>query len=129
MIPWDFGIINAFKNKLSCPIYPSEPEEKTPPYIVLRFDKYHDQNIFAINADFSIQIVDIDRWNNDRFKIAKEIVKIIFNRLELYQDDTYIGYAQTKVNKLENNDHDIILRLTATIYLSTMYRDGEVDDE
>lgn len=130
MIPWDFGLINAFKKHLKYKIFPSDPcgagEKK--PYIVFNFEKYHQQNVFSIKADFSLKIVDTYEWSNLRFDISKQINRIIQNDLDLYQGAAKIGRAQVKFFSLESKQSDLILKMTAKIYLQSIYEDEETEN-
>lgn len=129
MIPWDFGLINALKKSLNYKVLPSAGENEEPPYITFCFEKYFQKNIFTISADFSLEIVDINEWNNDRFEIAKKISKVISSPLSLCCKNENIGYACVKNVSLENKQNSLILKMTAMLYLSPMYKDEEKENE
>lgn len=128
MIPWDFGLINAFKKQLNYKVLPSVNEKEEPPYIVFTLDKYYQKNIFAISADFSLTIVDINEWSNNRFEIAKKINKIIQFPLSLYHKGENIGQAQVKNISLDSKQNNIILKMTAMLYLSPVSEENAKKD-
>lgn len=125
MIPWDFGLINAFKAQLNCPVFPSEKPDLNPPYLVLEFDRYQEQELFYTKVAFSIKISDDSQWSDERFKIAKEINRIVSTRVNLYQAGVQIGHAQIKIVSLENKRNNLILKLTARLYLKEIYEDAK----
>lgn len=128
MIPWDFGLINAFKNRLDYKILPSEQGSEKPPYIVFNFEKYHQRDMFSIQADFSMKIADVCEWSNLRFEISKKINRITHDPLDLYQGTMKIGCAQVKIFSLESKQNNLILKMTAKIYLRSIYEDEEMEN-
>lgn len=125
MIPWDFGLINALKKALTYKVLPSASESEEPPYIIFGFERYFQKNIFTISVDFSLEIIDINEWNNERFEIAKKIGKVISSPLRLYCKNENIGHACVKNISLENKQNSLILKMTAMLYLSPIYGDEE----
>lgn len=129
MIPWDFGLINALKKQLNYKVLPSANENEEPPYIIFSLGKYFQKNIFATSVDFSLKIVDANEWTNERFETAKKINKIIRFPLYLYDKNEKIGHALVKNISLESSQNNLILKMTAMVYLSSIYDANEVEIE
>lgn len=130
MIPWDFGIINAIKQNLDIPIFPSEPpkglNQKT--YLVFNLKNIVQGMNLTSKMEFSLTIVDKDETTDHTYAILKKINRLISSELSLYQGNFIIGSAKVKINCLENKKNMLILNLVAKLQLKRLYDDGEYNE-
>lgn len=130
MIPWDFGIINAIKQNLDIPIFPSEPpkglNQKT--YLVFNLKNIVQGMNLTSKMEFSLTIVDKNETTDHTYAILKKINRLISSELSLYQGNFIIGSAKVKINCLENKKNMLILNLVAKLQLKRLYDDGEYNE-
>lgn len=130
MILWDFGIINAIKQNLDIPIFPSEPpkglNQKT--YLVFNLKNIVQGMNLTSKMEFSLTIVDKDETTDHTYAILKKINRLISSELSLYQGNFIIGSAKVKINCLENKKNMLILNLVAKLQLKRLYDDGEYNE-
>ncbi len=132
MIPWDFGLINTLKNLLDISIFPSEPpeEQRKTPYIILELLNIEQNINLVTKLGLKLTIVYNQEQMPAYYSIIKTMKKAIAQKLTLKQGNFEIGTAQIKLEKFVTKKNNLILDLTALLYLKAIYDDiEEIQDE
>lgn len=125
MIPWDFGLTNALKEKLNVEIFPSEPPEefKKSPYLILEFKSIRQTMEQTARAEIQLKIADEEKPTSAVYDFIRAIKKAISQELVLKQGKSEIGKANMKMEKVVMSRSGTILNLTALLQLKTIYED------
>ena len=125
MIPWDFGLINALKEKLNVEIFPSDPpdESRQTPYLILELKNIRQGVGRSTRAELQLKIVDEEKPSSLTYDFIKTIRKAITQKLTLKQGTFEIGEANIKLEKIVTGRSDAVLNMTALLNLKTIYHD------
>ncbi len=121
MIPWDFGLINALKEKINWEIFPSEsPNEIEKPYLVLEIGNTKYRFDHTILAEVNIRVIDPEIPSNRIYEFCKNLQQVLMEDLTLYSENLEIGKAAMKIDKIETTKNNQIVKLVAIIKLENM---------
>ncbi len=121
MISWDFGLINALKEKIGWEIYPSEPPDEFPsPYLILELGETKYRFDHTILAEVNIRIIDAQKPSNQGYEIYKKLRQISMEDLVLYSENVEIGKAAMKIDRIVTTKNDQIIKLIAIIHLKNI---------
>ncbi len=121
MISWDFGLINALKEKIGWEIYPSEPPDEIGcPYLILEIGETKYRFDHTILAEINIRVIDQEKPSNQGYEICKKLQQISMEDLALRSKNIEIGKAAMKIDRLVNTKNDQIIKLIAIIQLKNM---------
>ena len=121
MIPWDFGLIQALKEKIGWEIFPSDPPDDVGyPYLILEIGemKYRsDQTIFV---DMNLRLIDSDKPSCKIYKFCRALQRITMEDLPLSNDNQNIGKAALKIDRIVTVKNDQVIKLVAIIKLKNI---------
>ena len=121
MISWDFGLINALKEKIGWKIYPSEPpDEVFAPYLILEIGETKYRFDHTVLAEINIRIIDLEKPSNQCYKICKKLQQIFMEDLVLYSENNEMGKAAMKIDRIVTTKNDQIIKLIAMIHLKNI---------
>jgi len=121
MISWDFGLINALKEKIGLEIYPSEPpNEIGHPYLILEVGETKYQFDHTILAEINIHIIDAEKPSNRGYEICKKLQQISMEDLVLRFENSECGKAAIKIDRILTTKNNQIIKLISIIQLKNM---------
>lgn len=121
MISWDFGLINALKEKINWEIYPSEPpDEINCPYLILEIGETKYRFDHTVLAEINIRIVDPEKQSNRGYEICEKLQQILIEDLTLRSGNSMLGKAAIKLDRVVTTKNDQIIKLVAIIQLKNM---------
>lgn len=121
MISWDFGLINALKEKIDKEIFPSEPPyEIDHPYLILEMGETKYRFDHTVLAEINIRIIDQEKPSNQGYEICRKLQQIFMEDLVLRSENIEIGKAAMKIDRLVNTKNDQVIKLIAIIKLKDM---------
>ncbi len=121
MISWDFGLINALKEKIGLEIYPSEPpDEISRPYLILEIGETKYRFDHTILAEINIHIIDTEKPSSHGYEICKKLQQISMKDLSLRSEILEFGKAAMKIDRIVTTKNDQIIKLIVMIQLKNM---------
>ncbi len=121
MIPWDFGLIQALREKIGWEIFPSDPpDDINYPYLILEINEMKYRQDQTILAEISIQVIDLDKPSNKLYKFCKTLQRITMEDLSLYNGNQNIGKTALKIDRVVTTKNDQIVKLIAIIKLKNI---------
>ena len=121
MIPWDFGLIQALREKIGWEIFPSDPPDDVEyPYLILEIGEMKYRPDQTILVEINLRLVDSDRPSGQLYKFCKTLQKIIIEDLSLHNDNQTIGKAALKIDRIVTVKNDQVVKLIAIIKLKNI---------
>ena len=130
MIPWDFGLINALKEKLKLKIFPAElpdnfPEENLTkmPYWVFELKNIKQGINLTTRGEFQMRVVEEESSDNNIGEYVQIFNNISGKDFELRVGKAKIGVAKIKLEKVVTTKKDTILNFIALLNFDAIYED------
>ena len=121
MISWDFGLINALKEKIGLEIYPSEPPDEIDyPHLILEIGETKYRFDHTLLAEINIHIIDTEKPSSLSYEICKKLQQILMEDLVLSSGEVKFGKAAVKIDRILSTKNDQIIKLVAIIQLKNM---------
>jgi len=121
MIPWDFGLIQALKEKIGWEIFPSDPpEEIRYPYLILEIGEMKYRSDQTILVEMNLRLIDSEKPSCKIYKFCKTLQKTIMEDLSLRNGDQDIGKAALKIDRIVTVKNDQVIKLAAIIKLKNI---------
>lgn len=121
MISWDFGLINALKEKIGLEIYPSEPPDEVDcPYLILEIGETKYRFDHTILAEVNIRITDTEKPSSRGYEICKKLQQISMEDLALCSENLEFGKAAMKIDRIVTTKNNQIIKLIVMIQLKNM---------
>ncbi len=121
MIPWDFGLIQALREKIGWEIFPSDPlDDVEYPYLILEIDEMKYRLDQTILAEINLKLVDSNKPSCKIYEFCKKLQQIIMGNLSLYNGNLNIGKASVKIDRIVTTKNDQTVKLVAIIKLENI---------
>lgn len=121
MIPWDFGLIQALREKIGWEIFPSDPPENIGyPYLILEIGEMKYRPDQTILIEMNLRLIDSDKPSCKIYEFCKTLQKTVMEDLSLRDDDQNIGKAALKIDRIVTAKNDQIIKLIAIIKLKNI---------
>lgn len=123
MISWDFGLINALKEKIDWEIYPSEPPEETAyPYLILEIGETKYRFDHTILAEVDLRIMDDEKPSSRSYEFFKKLQRISMEDLVLRSGGIEFGKAAINIDRIVTTKGNHSIKLITIIKLKNMER-------
>lgn len=121
MISWDFGLIQALREKIGWEIFPSDPPEDIEyPYLILEIGEMKYRSDQTILVDMNLRLIDSNKPSCKIYKFCKTLQKAIMEDLSLRNENQNIGKAALKIDRIVTAKNDQIVKLVAIIKLKNI---------
>lgn len=121
MISWDFGLINALKEKIDWEIYPSEPPEEVEcPYLILEIGETKYRFDHTVLAEVDLRIIDSEKPSIRSYELFKKLQKISMEDLVLRSGGIEFGKAAMQIDRIVTVKNNQIIKLITIIKLKNM---------
>lgn len=126
MIPWDFGLIQALREKIGWKIFPSDPPDDVEcPYLILEIGEMKYRPDQTILVEMNLRLIDTDKPSCKIYEFCKTLQRTILEDLPLHNDDQNIGKAALKIDRIVTVKNDQVIKLIAIIKLKNIEEEGE----
>ena len=121
MIPWDFGLIQALREKIGWEIFPSDPPENIGyPYLILEIGEMKYRSDQTILVEMNLRLIDSDKPSCKIYEFCKTLQKIIMEDLSLCNGEQDIGKAALKIDRIVTAKNNQTVKLIAIIKLKNI---------
>ena len=121
MIPWDFGLIQALREKIGWEIFPSDPPENIGyPYLILEIGEMKYRSDQTILVEMNLRLIDSNKPSCKIYEFCKTLQKIIMEDLSLCNGEQDIGKAALKIDRIVTAKTGHVIKLIAIIKLKNI---------
>ena len=121
MIPWDFGLIQALREKIGWEIFPSDPPENIGyPYLILEIGEMKYRSDQTILVEMNLRLIDSNKPSCKIYEFCKTLQKIIMEDLSLCNGEQDIGKAALKIDRIVTAKNNQTVKLIAIIKLKNI---------
>ena len=121
MIPWDFGLIQALREKIGWEIFPSDPPETIDyPYLILEIGEMKYRSDQTILVEMNLRLIDSNKPSCKIYEFCKTLQKIIMEDLSLCNGEQDIGKAALKIDRIVTAKTGQVIKLIAIIKLKNI---------
>lgn len=121
MIPWDFGLIQALREKIGWEIFPSDPPENIGyPYLILEIGEMKYRSDQTILVEMNLRLIDSDKPSCKIYEFCKTLQKTVMKDLSLRNDNQDIGKAALKIDRIVTAKNNQTIKLIAIIKLKNI---------
>ncbi|MBO7537625.1 MAG: hypothetical protein J6T29_04780 [Alphaproteobacteria bacterium] len=121
MIPWDFGLIQALREKIGWEIFPSDPPETIDyPYLILEIGEMKYRSDQTILVEINLRLIDSNKPSCKIYEFCKTLQKIIMEDLSLCNGEQDIGKAALKIDRIVTAKTGQVIKLIAIIKLKNI---------
>lgn len=121
MIPWDFGLIQALREKIGWEIFPSDPPENIGyPYLILEIGEMKYRSDQTILVEINLRLIDSDKPSCKIYEFCKTLQKTVMKDLSLRNDNQDIGKAALKIDRIVTAKNNQTVKLIAIIKLKNI---------
>lgn len=121
MIPWDFGLIQALREKIGWEIFPSDPPENIGyPYLILEIGEMKYRSDQTILVEMNLKLIDSDKPSCKIYEFCKTLQKNLMEDLSLRNGEQDIGKAALKIDRIVTAKTDQVIKLIAIIELKNI---------
>ncbi|MCR4555668.1 MAG: hypothetical protein K5766_02555 [Alphaproteobacteria bacterium] len=121
MIPWDFGLIQALREKIGWEIFPSDPPENIGyPYLILEIGEMKYRSDQTILVEMNLRLIDSDKPSCKIYEFCKTLQKTVMKDLSLSNDNQDIGKAALKIDRIVTAKNNQTVKLIAIIKLKNI---------
>ncbi|MCR4623649.1 MAG: hypothetical protein K5780_03270 [Alphaproteobacteria bacterium] len=121
MIPWDFGLIQALREKIGWEIFPSDPPENIGyPYLILEIGEMKYRSDQTILVEMNLRLIDSNKPSCKIYEFCKTLQKIIMEDLSLCNGEQDIGKAALKIDRIVTAKTGQVIKLIAIIKLKNI---------
>ncbi|MBO7454079.1 MAG: hypothetical protein J6T91_01685 [Alphaproteobacteria bacterium] len=121
MIPWDFGLIQALREKIGWEIFPSDPPENIGyPYLILEIGEMKYRSDQTILVEMNLRLIDSDKPSCKIYEFCKTLQKTVMKDLSLRNDNQDIGKAALKIDRIVTAKNNQTVKLIAIIKLKNI---------